>query len=201
MCTVSVSNGMQVLGGYGYTTDFPLEQLYRDIRITPIYEGTTGIQSMDLLGRKVVMNGGEAMRNLMKEIQMSIEMANTFEDLRPYSSQLAAKLESTQTVLEHLLKFAMKGQYEKFLADATIFMEYASTIVMAWQWLLLATSAKKALITGDLRRTEEFYFSQIQTMKFYYKYELTKTSGLEETLLNEEELTILKKDEAVSPSL
>ena len=199
MGNVSVSNGMQVLGGYGYTTDFPLEQLYRDIRITSIYEGTTGIQSMDLLGRKVVMNGGEAMRNLLAEIEESIDEAKTFEELAPFAQQLSDTLTKTQSVLGHLLQFAIKGQYEKFLADATIFMEYASTVVIAWQWLLMATASKKSLVTGDLKRKESFYISQIQTMKFYFVYELNKTLGLEATLLNNEELTILKKDEALSP--
>jgi len=64
MGITSISNGLQVLGGYGFCSEFPLQQYYRDIRITSLYEGTTGIQSLDLLGRKVVMKNGEAMRSL-----------------------------------------------------------------------------------------------------------------------------------------
>ena len=197
MGVVSISNGMQVLGGYGYTTDFPLEQYYRDVRIAAIYEGTTGIQSLDLLGRKITMHNGRAVQELLKEVKKSIEQANTYDDLKPYATKLTGKLKEVEEVLTHLMGFAMRGKFEHFLADATIFMEFFGTIVIGWQWLLMATGAKQALVTGNLNRTEEFYKGQIHTMKFYFKYEMPKTLGLAETLLNIEELTIVEKDKAI----
>jgi len=197
MGRISVSNGLQVLGGYGFTTDFPLEQYYRDIRITALYEGTTGIQSLDLLGRKVVMNNGAAMQTLLAEIKESIENAKTYDDLKPYAEILFEKLELIQKVLGVLIGFAMKGNYERFLADASVFMEFMSTIVIAWQWILMATSAKQALVTGKMRFSSEFYENQIHTMKFYFKYEVPKTTGLAETLLNTEVLTIVKAEDKV----
>lgn len=197
MGRVSVSNGLQVLGGYGFTTDFPLEQYYRDIRITALYEGTTGIQSLDLLGRKAVMKNGAAMYALGEEIMKSISEAKTFDDLAPYANVLGGKLELLQKVIAHLLGYAMKGNYERFLADASIFMEFASTLVIAWQWLQMATKAKQALVTGNMKFSQEFYENQVHTMKFYFKYEVPKTSGLSETLLNEEMLTIKKAEDRV----
>lgn len=197
MGRVAVSNGLQVLGGYGFTTDFPLEQYYRDIRITALYEGTTGIQSLDLLGRKVVMKNGAAMRLLIAEIQADVQRANTYDDLAPYASILEEKLNLLQKVLGHLIGFATKGEYEKFLADATIFMEFASTIIIGWQWIQMATAAKQALVTNKTKFNVKFYENQIHIMKFFFKYEMPKTSGLSETLLNTETLTITKAEDKV----
>ena len=75
MGRVSVSTGLQILGGYGFCLDFPLQQYYRDIRIMALYEGTTGIQSLDLLGRKATAQNGKALMLLMGEIQQTIQDA------------------------------------------------------------------------------------------------------------------------------
>ncbi len=198
MGITSISNGMQVLGGYGFTTDFPLEQYYRDVRITAIYEGTTGIQSLDLLGRKMLMKNGEVVKTLTLDIIESIKAAQTFDELKPHAQELSNRLKLVQDVMAKLLPFAMKGQFERYLSDATVFMEMFSTIVIAWQWLVMATAAKKALLSGNGQRSADFYEGQVHTMKFYFKYELTKTSGLAETLLSDEVLTIVKEETATS---
>ena len=194
MGRVAINNGLQIFGGYGFCTDFPLEQYYRDIRITSLYEGTTGIQSLDLLGRKVTMKNGQALQFLTKEIEADIKAAMTYDDLKPYAEKLKEKMEDTQAVLMHLLQFAMGGKYDRFLSDATVFMDFFSTNVIAWQWLIMATKAKEALLTGRKTYDEAFYESKIHTMKFYYKYELPKTLGLKETLLSSEVLTIVEDD-------
>ncbi|MEM6319801.1 MAG: acyl-CoA dehydrogenase [Bacteroidota bacterium] len=194
MGRISVSTGLQVLGGYGFCLDFPLQQYYRDIRIMALYEGTTGIQSLDLLGRKATVKNGKALMLLMGEIQQAIQDANTYDDLKPYAKTLARKMQEVQEVMQHLVGFAMKGEYEKFLADATIFMEFASTIVIGWQWLKMATKAKEALITGNMTQSVEFYESKVHTMKFFYKYEMPKTASAKEVLLNTEFLTIMEQE-------
>ncbi len=187
----AVSDGMQVLGGYGFTTDFPLEQYYRDIRITALYEGTTGIQSLDLLGRKVLLKNGAVMQALNKEILASIERASTYEALAPYAKILKQKLQDIQKVLMHLGQYAMKGNFERYLADATLFMEMTSLIIIGWEWLDMATASKQALETGQTTYGTAFYEAQIHTMQFFYKYELSKVLYLRETLLDDEVLTIL----------
>lgn len=195
MGITSISNGLQVLGGYGFCSEFPLQQYYRDIRITPLYEGTTGIQSLDLLGRKVVMKNGDAMRNLTKEIITSIKLASNFDDLQPYADQLKTASKQLQEVLQHLIQFAMKGEHERYIADASIFMELMSTVVIAWQWLKLATVAKTALVNGNGTLPGEFYMEQINTMRFYYKYELPKVLACRSTLMSEDSLTIVEQNE------
>lgn len=194
----AIDNGLQILGGYGFCTDFVLQQYYRDIRIFALYEGTTGIQSLDLLGRKVTMNNGKALQLLVEEMQKTIEGALTYDELRPYAAALGEKMKLTQKVLAHLLGFAMKGEYEEFLADATIFMEFMGTVVIAWQWLRLASVAKEALVTGNGDFADEFYESNIHTMKFFYKYELTRTTGLADILMSSDSLTILKEKELIA---
>jgi len=196
MGMIAISNGLQVLGGYGFCSEFPLQQYYRDIRITPLYEGTTGIQSLDLLGRKVVMKNGAAMRSLTKEMITSIKAASNFEDLQAYADQLKTASKQLQEVLQHLIQFAMKGKHERFIADASIFMEMMSTIVIAWQWLKLATVAKTAMVNGNGSFSNEFYTEQINTMRFYYKYELPKILACKSTLMSQDNLTIVTENKA-----
>ncbi|WP_299222789.1 acyl-CoA dehydrogenase [uncultured Aquimarina sp.] len=191
----AVSNGLQVLGGYGFCSDFILQQYHRDIRIFPIYEGTTGIQSQDLLGRKLLMENGKALELLNNEIMQTIRQASEYDDLRGYANSLGEKLLLTQKVIGFLVGFAKNGDYERFLSDATPFMEFFSNIMMAWIWLDMAVNAKNAIITGKNTYSEEFYESKIHAMKFYFKYELPKTSGLAEILMDEEALTIAGEKE------
>jgi butyryl-CoA dehydrogenase len=91
----------------------------------------------------------------------------------------------------------MKGNFERFLADATIFMEMTSTVIIAWQWITMAANAKQALVTGQMAQSQNFYDAQIHTMKFYFKYELPKINGHIETLLSDEVLTIVEEEKAV----
>ena len=193
----AVDNGLQVLGGYGFCSDFILQQYYRDIRIMAIYEGTTGIQSLDLLGRKLMMKQGKALQLLLGEIEQSIGAAFTYDELKPYAKALGGKMQEGAKVLEFLMPFAQKGQFERFLSDATIFMEFFGTLIIAWQWLLIATKAKEALVTGNTPYATEFYESKLHTMKFFYKYELAKISGLVPVLTSEEVLTILEEKEVI----
>ena len=191
----AVSNGLQVLGGYGFCSDFILQQYYRDIRISSIYEGTTGIQSQDLLGRKLLMENGKALELLNNEIMNTIRQASEYDDFKKYANKLGEKLLLTQKVIGFLVGFAKKGDYERFLSDATPFMEFFSTITMAWIWLDIAVNAKNNIVTSKKDYSEEFYENKIHSMKFYFKYELPKTNGLAETLLDEESLTIAEVKE------
>jgi len=194
--SASVNNGLQVLGGYGFCADFILQQYYRDIRISALYEGTTGIQSQDLLGRKVTMNNGKALQLLSAEIMTTIKAASAIDELQPYANTLGAKLKLTEKVLSHLMPHAMKGDYERYLADASIFMEFFSLILMSWTWLDLGVHATKAA-GSDGTYSKEFYESKIHTMKYFFTYELPKTTGLSEILLNTESITIKKETEPV----
>ncbi len=190
MGKVAVDQGVQVLGGYGFCSDYILQQYLRDIRIFSIYEGTTGIQSQDLLGRKITMDKGRAFQLLSEEISNSIKQAMTHESLIPYAKILGEKVGLAQKVVQSLMGFAMKGDYERFLSDATVFMEFFGNITVAWLWLDMARSAQSALVGGDTTFTNDFYNAKIHAMKFYFKYELSKTTSLAEVLTNKEVLTV-----------
>jgi alkylation response protein AidB-like acyl-CoA dehydrogenase len=192
----SVSQSLQTFGGYGFTEDFPVEQLYRDIRITPIYEGTTGIQAQDLLGRKMTTKGGKAPQLLFAEMGRTIAEASAYDDLKPYADQLSAELKRTQDVVMSLMPYAIKGDTERYLSDATLFLELFGIIVVAWQWLKQAIVARQALLTQNPQGDDlAFYEGKIHTMKFFFHYEVPKTLGLATRLKDPEVLTIVTEKE------
>lgn len=193
---VSVSNAMQVFGGYGFTMDFDAQQYYRDIRIMSIYEGTTGIQSLDLLGRKIPMHSGRAVQLLMAEFLKTIDTANQIPSLESSKNEFKEAIEKLKQTLQHLQSFAIKGQMELYLADATVFMEMCGIVTVAWQWLKQAVIAQQALDNSDFSsQTKLFYISKLETMKYFYKYELPKTLALAVTLMHVDKLTIKSDDE------
>lgn len=187
---LSVSQGLQILGGYGYCREFPLEQYYRDIRIHAIHEGTTGIQGMDLLGRKVMMKSGRALEFFAGEVQKAIGEAEAFEELKPYCTRLQEALEKCRAATMHRLTFAMKGQMEIFLADATLYLELFGILAVAWQWLLQAVAASKGLRDDCSDRNKNFYKGKLHTMKYYFHYEVVKIQGLAARLLESDALMV-----------
>lgn len=194
----SVSQGMQVFGGGGYCEDFPLERLYRDIRITPIYEGTTGIQSLALLGRNITMKNGKAAMAFFQEVSKDIEAAKTYDDLKKYIETFENESAELQKVTQYLVGFAMKGQVEVFLKDATLYMELFGLVAVAWQWLKQAAKAKEALLTKNPQGEDlAFYESKLHTMKFYFTYILPRTAGLRDTLMSGETLTVGDQQKAM----
>ncbi len=196
MGTYATSVGMQVLGGAGYTDDFPLEQYYRDIRVNAIYEGTTTIHGMDILGRKVMMKNGKAAILFAQEVQKTIVAAQGSAQLKPYADKLALAAKSLQEVTAHLMQLAMKESAEVFLADATLYLEYFGTITIAWQWLQQAIVAEQAL-TAAAGEDVQFYQSKLHTCRYFFEYELPKTYGLHARLMSNERVTLEVKPEEI----
>ncbi len=194
MGIVSVSQGLQCLGGYGYCDEFPLEQFYRDARIHPIHEGTTGIQGLDLLGRKVIMKDGKALALLLEEMHKTICAGEKFPGLKPYAQRLHHARERLKGVTAHLVQSALKENTEIFLADATLYLEFFGIIAVAWQWLLQAVSVEQAL-TDDLTDKERlFYQGKLYAFRFFFHYELPKVEGLSQRLLESDGLTVEMKE-------
>ncbi|NNE25988.1 MAG: acyl-CoA dehydrogenase [Saprospiraceae bacterium] len=185
----TIDQGLQVLGGYGFCMDFPLQQYYRDIRIMPIYEGTTGIQSLDLLGRKIPMAEGKALGILQEKITHTIKEASKHESLKPYADQLTNAMQTVQSTLGHLMPFAMQKAYQSYLADATIFMDLFSYTVVGWQWLHMGLKSIERL-NSETGISRNFYESKLHTMKFYYKYEMPKVKACAKTIVSGELLTV-----------
>ncbi|WP_341227698.1 acyl-CoA dehydrogenase [uncultured Arcticibacterium sp.] len=192
----SISEAVQIFGGYGFTEDFPVEQYYRDIRITPIYEGTTGIQSLDLLGRKVLMADGKAMFLLAEEINKTIKEANQTEKLQAYAGKLGDAVKRLSEVTQHLMKVAATGDVELFLSDATLYMEVFSLVTISWQWLKMASVAANGLKDVGINAEQKaFLESKIKTMQFFFHYELPKTEGFITRLTDGEVITVLRGEE------
>ncbi len=184
----STNAGIQCLGGAGYCDDFPLEQLARDIRINAIYEGTTGIQGMDLLGRKVMLKGGKALQLLLAEVQATMAAANS-ETLQPYSEELAKSVQVLGGITQYLIGLAKTERPEVFLTDATLYLEFFGIVVIGWQWLKMGVVAEKALenAKGD---DVNFYQGKLAALKFYFAYEIPKLRGLKTRLMNNDRLTL-----------
>jgi hypothetical protein len=178
MGILSVSQGLQCLGGYGYCDEFPLEQYYRDVRIHPIHEGTTGMQGMDLLGRKAVMKNGKALFLYLDEIEKAVAAGRVLPECAPCAEALAKATETLKEVTTSLTGLAMKGEIELFLADATLYLELFGIVAIAWQWLLQAVTAAKALTAAPTEGDRDFYRGKIQTCRYFFAYELPKIRGL-----------------------
>ena len=158
-CLEANSLAIQVLGGYGYTREYDVEQHYRDNRLNPIHEGTHGIQSLDLLGRKVTQNGGAAMTALAARITDTVTRAG--DD--PLAAQLAA---AWRRLVEVTAAMFAGDDPAVTMANSAVYLEAFGHIVIAWVWLEqhLATFARD----GD------FYEGKRQAARFFYRYELPK---------------------------
>ena len=184
------SQGLQVLGGYGYCDEFPLEQFYRDCRIHPIHEGTTGIHGMDLLGRKVTMKNGRAFDLYLKEVEKAIESGGTNPTIAPYANRLHEAMELLKSVTESLKELSRSRGADFFLADGTLYLEMFGIIATAWQWLRMGMTAAAALENNSSETDALFYRGKLQTMKYFFHYELVKIEGLAKRLVEGDGLTV-----------
>ena len=190
MGILSISQGVQCLGGSGYCDDYPLEQYYRDARIHPIHEGTTGIHGLTLLGRNVMMKGGKAYKLYLEEVQKTIRQAEEFKELGSYAQKLKQSLEMLQQVTAYLMDVQKKKTPEVFLADATLYLEFFGIISVAWQWLLQATAVAKALRNSPAGAEASFYNGKFFAFRFFFEYELPKIQGLVSRLMHSDGLTV-----------
>jgi butyryl-CoA dehydrogenase len=190
MGLTSISNGLQVLGGAGFCDDFPLQQHYRDTRINPIYEGTTAIHGMDLLGRKVLMKGGKAVMIFNALVNETILEAQLHESTKPYADKLVKTQEKLVQATMHLLNVAQSDVPEVFLRDATLYLEYFGHFTISWLWLKMGVASAKALAENPQGEEKNFHTSKLHTLRYYFEYELPKTKGIHERLLSADRLTL-----------
>lgn len=190
MGIIAIKNAMQVLGGAGYCDDFPIEQYFREIPINTIYEGTTTIHGMDLLGRKVMLKNGATLQLLAKEITQTIQQASQYTECQAFAQKLGVAAQKFSEVTQHHIQLAMKEKPEVFLADATLYLEYFSHLVIGWIWLKQGVVAHRALPNALNETESNFYQGKIQTMKYYFEYELPKTRAAYERLMSESRVTL-----------
>ncbi|MFW9617577.1 acyl-CoA dehydrogenase [Aquabacterium sp.] len=168
------SQAIQVLGGAGYTRDFPVEQYWRDNRLNMIHEGTHGIQGMDLLGRKVIMNGGKALAVLAERISETIQNAGQVEGLALHANALAGALQKVGATTKAAWSTA---QPEEALANATLYLQAFGHTVLAWIWLELALAAKAAQAEGQWDKSplgDGFLKGKLAAADYFFGYELPK---------------------------
>ena len=190
MAILSTSQAIQCLGGYGYCEDFPVEQHFRDCRIHPIHEGTTGIQGMDLLGRKVVMKDGKAFMLFLEEAQATLAQAQGLASVEPLCRQFEAALKSLAQLTAQLAGSAATRGAEVYLADATLYLEMFGIIAIAWQWLKQAVTAQKALDGKAKAADQNFYQGKLVTANYFFAYELPKIGYLVQRLTDGNPLTV-----------
>ena len=175
---VDVCNlGIQVFGGYGYTSEFPVEQLLRDVRICPIYEGTNGIQAMDLLGRKLGMKNGQLFTDLIDEIKKTIAAAKEIETIKPLAEQLDQVTDKMGEVGIQMAKTAKSADVKKAFAHACPFMDIVGDVTMAWMLLWRATLASQKLEKGGKKKDKPFYEGQLKSAEFFIRSVLPVTLG------------------------
>lgn len=162
---------IQVLGGAGYTKDYILEQLYRDQRLNPIHEGAEAIHGLDLLGRKVVMQGGAGYRLFVETVSTEIDRARDIADLRGAADSLAATLAELSAVTPALVALQATDP-DRALANATIYLDVFGKITAAWMWLRQASVAHRALADCSNEVDGDYYRGKLQAARYYFQWDL-----------------------------
>ncbi len=180
--------GQQIFGGHGFIREWGQEQLVRDTRITQIYEGTNGIQAMDLMGRKVAANGGKFVELFAKEVADFIEAESDNVDLAEFVKPLAAALERLSDTTEFVLKQAQNDP-NAVGAAAVEYLDLFGLTAYAYMW------ARMVKVAAPKVDSDEFYASKIKTARFYFSRLLPKTLSLSETIKNGSE-DLMALDEA-----
>ena len=184
-CLAANDLAIQVHGGYGYTRDYPVEQLYRDNRLNPIHEGTHGIQALDLLGRKVSMEGGRALERLGARMAATIASARAAgdDDLATWAEALAEALRRVGRTTNAL--YAARDP-ERILANASLYLEAFGHVVLAWTWLGQALAAHGK--AGD------FYDGKRQACRYFFRWELPRTGPQFALLDSIDDTTLAMRD-------
>jgi alkylation response protein AidB-like acyl-CoA dehydrogenase len=184
-CLEANSLALQILGGYGYTRDYNVEQYYRDNRLNPIHEGTHGIQGLDLLGRKVRMQSGAGLQLLSSEMLKTIAKATGHPNatVGAGASKLKALIARIEPTLQTLFG---ANNLNVTLANATVFLEAFGHIVLGWIWL------EQALLSAD--KTADFYRGKLQAAQYFFLWELTKVDAMLDLLCTLDSTTLAMED-------
>jgi hypothetical protein len=172
-CLEGNSLAIQVHGGYGYTREYNVEQFYRDNRLNPIHEGTHGIQGLDLLGRKVTMKNGAALRTLDETMKATIFRAVEISGsgVQDFGYALNMALSRLMSVTRDMWAAGDPGLT---LANASLYLEAFGHVVMAWVWLEQALAAHEALARCDDSSGQSFYRGKLAAARYFFRWELPR---------------------------
>lgn len=173
--------GIQILGGAGYTREYPLEQLYRDNRLNPIHEGTEGIQALDLLGRKLGLKGAQGYALFLENVGYSLQQASSLGECAPLGQRLAQGLAVLQEVTASL-QLQVAAHADRGLANATAYLDLFGRVLVGWVWLRQAMLAECALQRGVIGEEADFYRGKLHTARYYMDWELAPLPGIAQLL-------------------
>ena len=174
---------VQVFGGAGYTQDYLAEQYMRDCKITSIYEGTCGIQAMDLLGRKIGMQSGKVFMTFISEIKKTVNEAEIIEGLQALAEKVKEMVDKLGEVAAHLGKNTKNEKYKVAFAHSLPFLDVMGDTIMAWMLLWRATVASRKLKENPRQKGITFYNGQLKSAEFFIKNEVPTSMGKMDTIL------------------
>jgi alkylation response protein AidB-like acyl-CoA dehydrogenase len=171
------SHGVNIFGGYGFTKEYPQEQLLRDCKITQIYEGTNGIQAMDLLARKLFLNKGQSFKDLTDEIQKTVDKAADIQNLKTLALNLDKALSHLKEVAQNIGGILRSENMMHAFANATPFLDVTGDVIMAWMHLWRAVVANQKLELKPKKKDLEFYTGQLKSAQFFINTVLPVSRG------------------------
>ena len=182
----SANHGLQVLGGHGYIKEWGLEQIVRDARISTLYEGTTGIQALDLLGRKTLLQRGRPLKTFVKEILEFCKSHSLISDnehkrrMNKFIWPLSKEAVNWQRLS---LRIALKTRKNRdMIGSASVdFMMYSGYVTMAYFWAMMAQKANEKIAENP--DNIEFYRAKVRTAEFYFERILPRTRVLAKTMM------------------
>ena len=163
---------IQVLGGSGYIREYPVEQCYRDNRLNPIHEGTHGIQSLDLLGRKLWQHNGKGLKLLMARIHATLASAAQKEELAGLVGEYQAQLKTVQETTLLLGGALQKGQVDEALSNAALYLDMMGKAVIGWLWIEMADKALTAFGQSDSADDQTFLAGKLQAAQYFVRWEM-----------------------------
>jgi butyryl-CoA dehydrogenase len=169
-CLEANDLAIQVLGGYGYTREYPVEQCWRDNRLNPIHEGANGIQALDLLGRKAMMDGGAALKALLREVAATAAAAGTDPALAEHALALTRAAGLVARTTGTLGEAMARGEVRAALANAPRYLRLVGHVAIAWTWLRQARVARAAAPASDADR--DFYAGKLAACRWFFVHEL-----------------------------
>ncbi|HEY6001611.1 MAG TPA: acyl-CoA dehydrogenase [Anaeromyxobacter sp.] len=170
LCLEASSLAIQIHGGYGYTREYPVEQLYRDNRLNAIHEGTNGIQALDLLARRAVAGGGRSLELLGRAVARDVDAAGKDERLRGHAQDLARAFEQLRATTQRLAA-ATAADPDLGLANASAYLQSFGHVVVAWMWLRQGAAAARAL-PGATGPDRDFYEGKLAACRWFFRWEL-----------------------------
>ena len=174
-CLKANELAIQVLGGYGCTREYPVEQHYRDNRINPIHEGTNGIQAIDLMGRKSTMQNGAALRVFLSRVASTAQSCVELPALRDHAASLHAQLRCIDEAVTTLAPRMGGAEQRATLGNAQYYMHLVGHTAIAWMWLLQARCSVR-LLAKATQADEAFHRGKLQACAFFFRTELPQTA-------------------------